>query len=325
MRLQAIFQKTGCNTLWHKILWLFCLSLSIIFGYYASMDENIVFGILVTLLTLCAFDTIDLAYFLPLGTKKRPFWLFLIFFIFFRTFFYDVMYVPSGSMTPTLLTGDYVLVKKCAYGFSKESLWPFGKLLPWLPSIQWRTPERGEAIVWTRANDAPFMYYVKRAVAISNDTYQMKDGMLWINNQISTVKKMPNQVVKYDDGNDRLINFFEETSPDKAITRLTVRDTEFGQAQADNTPLIQVPNNHFAVVGDNRTNGGSWDSRDYNQWPPMPYTQIIGKPKLVIFSTTSWSVWKSNVSWTRWILELPIRVLATFWYVRADRLFVTVK
>lgn len=308
------------KTTFYQVIKVLCIIASLIFGYYATIDENILFGIGVTILTLCAFDTLDIAYFLPLGKKKRPFWLFLTFFVIFRTFFYDVMYVPSGSMTPTLLTGDFVLVKKCAYGFNKESLWPFGKWMPWLPSYQWRTPKRGEIVVWTRATDAPFMYYVKRAVAISNDTFQMKDGMLYVNGVSSTVTKLPNSTILHDAGVNVPVNIYQETTPDKTVTRLTVRDKIFGQASKDSTPLITVPQDHFAVVGDNRMNNGSWDSRDFKEWPPMPYTQIIGKPQLILFSTTSWKVWKPDVSWTRWIIELPIRIPAIFWHMRTDRI-----
>lgn len=300
--------------------------LSLLFGYYAYLDENLIFGMAITILCLIGFDLADFAHIFPRKNgQKRSFWAFLVFLIIFRTFFYDVMFVPSGSMTPTLLTGEFILVKKCEYGFNSESMWPFGKFARFLPTVQWREPKRGEIVVWTRAHDKPLTFYVKRAVAIDGDSFQMVKGMLYINDQSSKVEKIKNGEILHDYGIYVPAQFWQETSPDGNTVRLTVRDREFGQAHSDNTPRYVVPKKHFVIVGDNRMHGGSHDSRDMSEYPPMPYSQVIGKAKFVVLSSNAWKDFKKDVGWARWIIELPYRFIMTFVKIRWDRMWLSVK
>lgn len=297
---------------------------SVALGIYAGYDGSALFGIITFLGCLLIFDASDINHLLRHG-QKRPFWWFLLILVAFRTFLFDVMYVPSGSMTPTLLTGDFVLVKKAEYGFNKESLWPLGKLLPYLPSVSWKKPKNGEIVVWTRTNDPATMFYVKRAVAISNDKLQMINGILHINDVPATVEYKGLMNIWHDSGVEKPVQIFAEKHPSTNIEKLTIRDTDFGKALNDNTSQIILPKDHFAIVGDNRTNYGSHDSRDISTFPPMPYDQIIGKPKLVLFSTTSWAKYSKDVSWGTWIRELPMRFVAVFLYLRTDRFFKSVE
>ncbi len=97
-----------------------------------------------------------------------------------RTVLFQPFTIPSGSMMPTLLVGDYIFVNKFAYGYSKYSL-PFspdffkGRLFG-------SEPKRGDVVVF-RFPPNPQIDYVKRLVGLPGDRIQMKDGTLYINDQ----------------------------------------------------------------------------------------------------------------------------------------------
>jgi signal peptidase I len=92
----------------------------------------------------------------------------------FRTFLYEAVYIPSGSMIPTLEIGDYVVVEK----------WAFGARLPFTESAQllWSTPQRGDIVVLlappgnSRGDDL-----IKRVVAVAGDEVEIRDGALVLN------------------------------------------------------------------------------------------------------------------------------------------------
>src|SRR5579885_1050299 len=126
-----------------------------------------------------------------------------------RTVAYEPFNIPSGSMVPTLLVGDYLFVSKFSYGYSRYSL-PFG-----LPLFSGRiylpfshTPERGDVAVFKLPTD-PSTDYIKRIVGLPGDHIQMKGGVLWINGQ--PVKR--ERVADYVDENGQLITRYIETLP----------------------------------------------------------------------------------------------------------------
>ena len=98
-----------------------------------------------------------------------------------RTFAYEPFNIPSGSMLPTLLIGDFLFVSKYAYGYSRHSF-PFSAL-PFSGRIFASEPERGDVIVFKHpANNED---YVKRLVGLPGDTIQMKGGLLHINGEVA--------------------------------------------------------------------------------------------------------------------------------------------
>src|ERR1700726_3963374 len=91
----------------------------------------------------------------------------------------EAYYVPSGSMQPTLLIGDELMVSKFSYGYSRYSL-PLG-LGPASPGrLFGRMPERGDVVVFRLPRD-PTQTYVKRVIGLPGDRLQMRAGRLWIN------------------------------------------------------------------------------------------------------------------------------------------------
>src|SRR5690606_15637044 len=96
----------------------------------------------------------------------------------FRSVAFEPFHIPSGSMKPTLLVGDYIFVSKYSYGFSRHSL-------PWsLPLFSGRVlctpPQRGDVVVF-RLPNAPSISFIKRVIGLPGDTVQMIDGVLYIN------------------------------------------------------------------------------------------------------------------------------------------------
>src|SRR5512135_3549192 len=97
--------------------------------------------------------------------------------LFVRTFFYEPFSIPSGSMVPTLLVGDYLFVSKFSYGYSRYSL-PFG-----LPLFSGRltvpglshSPQRGDVAVFKLPTD-PSIDYIKRIVGLPGDHIQVRHG-----------------------------------------------------------------------------------------------------------------------------------------------------
>ena len=94
----------------------------------------------------------------------------------FRTFLYEAVYIPSGSMIPTLQIGDYVIVEK----------WAYGARLPFTPTAQatWHTPKRGEIVVFLAPPGNPRDDdLIKRVVAMEGDTVEIRDGHLVVNDE----------------------------------------------------------------------------------------------------------------------------------------------
>src|SRR5487761_1660960 len=98
--------------------------------------------------------------------------------LFIRTFFYEPFSIPSASMVPTLLVGDYLFVSKFSYGYSRYSL-PFG--LPLFSGrIFFHPPHRGDVVVFKLPRD-PSVDFIKRIVGLPGDALQVKHSILYIN------------------------------------------------------------------------------------------------------------------------------------------------
>src|ERR1041385_2597913 len=115
-----------------------------------------------------------------------------------RTVAYEPFNIPSGSMIPTLLVGDYLFVSKFTFGYSRYSL-PFG-----LPLFSGRIylpfshgPERGDVAVFKLPTD-PSTDYIKRIVGLPGDHIQMRHGQLYINDQLGPRRQIDDYV--YEEG-----------------------------------------------------------------------------------------------------------------------------
>src|SRR4051794_27349760 len=98
-----------------------------------------------------------------------------------RTVAYEPFNIPSGSMIPALLVGDYLFVSKFSYGYSRYSL-PFG--LPLFSGrIMFHSPQRGDVAVFKLPTDTS-TDYIKRIVGLPGDHIQVRHGQLYINDQV---------------------------------------------------------------------------------------------------------------------------------------------
>jgi len=212
-----------------------------------------------------------------------------------RTLLFQPFTIPSGSMMPTLLVGDYLFVNKFSYGYSKYSL-PFSPNL-FSGRIFASEPKRGDIVVF-RFPPNPEIDYIKRLVGLPGDHVQVKDSILYINGQPVPRKEdgFFRADDQYDTGED--VPVFRETF-DNGVSFDTL-DSRIGTI-GDNTREFIVPEGHYFMMGDNRDN--SADSRFDVGF--VPAENLIGRASLIFFSLghdTSFSeIWKwpTNLRWDR--------------------------
>ena len=192
-----------------------------------------------------------------------------------RSFFAEPFNIPSGSMKPNLLVGDFIFVSKWSYGFSKHSL-PFS--IPLIPGkIFSKLPERGEVVVFKTPEDNR-TDYIKRVIGLPGDRIQIINGKIIINDNLILRKKLNDFIDTDKNSSIKRIRKYKEYFFNKEIEVLDITD----QGIVDNTNLYVVPEGHFFVMGDNRDN--SQDSRFTNIVGYIPIENLIGKAQFIFFS-----------------------------------------
>ena len=193
--------------------------------------------------------------------------------------------VPTGSMEPTLKTGDKLYALKCAY----DVRFPFSE---W---IVFRTGavKRGDVILF-RAPDKS-VTYVKRAVGIPGDLIEFRNGELWVN--IERMDRIPAPFREVMD------DITEQTQKTLYIENLTdvrhhmILDNRFDGHFMRSMEPIRVPPGHLFAVGDNRDN-----SNDSRYWGFVPFENLKGKAMFIWFSG-----WDSLLP-IDYDVSLPVRV-----------------
>ena len=202
-----------------------------------------------------------------------------------RTLLFEPFNIPSGSMKPTLLVGDYLFVSKFAYGYSRFSL-PFA--LPLFSGrIFERLPRRGDVVVFKLPSDNR-TDYIKRVVGLPGDHVQVRDGLVYINDKPVEVTGDGTFDDDYD-GRTVAVPQLIEQLPDGA--RHKILDLT-STGSLDNTGVYVVPPEHVFAMGDNRDN--SLDSRVENVGF-IPVENLIGRAELLFFSVNGearfWQPW----------------------------------
>ncbi|MCJ9703129.1 MULTISPECIES: signal peptidase I [unclassified Bradyrhizobium] len=197
--------------------------------------------------------------------------------ILFRFVLYQPFSIPSGSMAPTLMVGDYVFAAKYAYGYGRYSL-PFAP--PWISGRVFAAePEYGDIVVFRTAKDSS-VDYVKRVVGLPGDRIQMRQGQLILNDRPVTRAALEYGLADNACGVDGGVKVkrWRETLPNGAsyVTNDCV-DNGF----LDNTSVFTVPPGHFFVLGDNRDN--STDSR-MSTFGFVPMDNLVGKVTRIFWS-----------------------------------------
>ena len=213
-------------------------------------------------------------------------------------------FIPSGSMIPTLLVGDQLIVSKFPYGYSYLS--PSLRVLPEMPGrLLGRLPERGDiAVIKSPREHAD---YIKRVIGLPGDTVQMRNGVLWLNGvAVPKVPESPVELVVSDntdctsavDAQYRTVRAdgtpvcrmprFRETLPGGRSYDVL----DLGTYPQDNTAPEVVPEGRIFLMGDNRDN--SEDSRfpaEFGGLGMLPIENVVGRAEFLTYSVDgSWTL-----------------------------------
>ncbi|MCT7375985.1 signal peptidase I [Chelativorans salis] len=191
-----------------------------------------------------------------------------------RTLLFQPFSIPSGSMRPTLLEGDYLFVTKWAYGYSRYSL-PFSP--PIFSGRIWGSePERGDVVVF-KFPPNPSLDYIKRVIGLPGDRIQVREGQLYIND--APVEREKVGEIDNPDITEmtRPVDVYRETLPNGiSYETLDLSPNSVG----DNTREFVVPEGHYFMMGDNRDN--STDSRFSVGF--VPAENLVGRANIIFFS-----------------------------------------
>jgi signal peptidase I len=216
-----------------------------------------------------------------------------------RTFLFQPFSIPSGSMRPTLLEGDYLFVTKWAYGYSRHSL-PFSP--PLFSGRIWASePQRGDVVVF-KFPPNPSLDYIKRVIGLPGDRIQMRDGQLFING-VGVPRVKVGEINNPDITEvDRPVDVYRETLPDGvSYDTLDLTPNSIG----DNTREFMVPPGHYFMMGDNRDN--STDSRFSVGF--VPAENLVGRANVIFFSIADGA---SPLEIWKWPSEMRGSRLLTF-------------
>jgi signal peptidase I len=213
-----------------------------------------------------------------------------------RTVAFEPFNIPSGSMIPTLLVGDYLFVSKYSYGYSRFSL----PLSPPLFSgrIFGSLPARGDVAVFKLPRDNS-TDYIKRIVGLPGDRIQMKGGQLFINGEQVAREAIGDYIAEGDGPRMQLKEYLETLPGGKKHDILKASD----DGPLDNTQEYHVPEGYVFAMGDNRDN--SLDSRVLNAVGFVPVENLVGRAEFIFFSIDAsapwWEVWEwpFEIRWSR--------------------------
>jgi len=219
-----------------------------------------------------------------------------------RVVLFQPFNIPSGSMKPTLLVGDYLFVSQFSYGYSRYSL-PFSPPL-FSGRILASPLQRGDVAVFRLPKDDS-SDFIKRVIGLPGDRIRMVDGLLHING-VPVKRERIGDFIDDETGRPERVRRWRETLPNGvSYETLDLEDNGF----LDNTQEYLVPPGHYFMMGDNRDN--STDSRVLSAVGYVPFENFIGRAQIIFFSIgdgePAWHIW----SWP--------------WAVRWRRLFTIVR
>lgn len=196
----------------------------------------------------------------PLAVEyARAFFPVLLVVLLLRSFVAEPFRIPSGSMMPTLLVGDFILVNKFSYGLrlpvSNTKIIGLGE------------PERGDVVVF-RYPRQPQVDYIKRVIGLPGDRIVYKDKMLYINGE--PIAQEPVGIYKGDASNRNIGSSLRKENLMGTEHEILVRAVPGIEGE------YRVPEGHYFVMGDNRDN-----SNDSRYWGYVPEQNLVGKAFLV--------------------------------------------
>jgi signal peptidase I len=231
----------------------------------------------------------------------------------FRSFVFSPFSIPSESMLPRLMNGDFLLAAKWPYGYSNYSL-PFNA--PLIPGrVLAGEPERGDIVIFKHPIDETD--YIKRVIALPGDTVAMTGGTVILNGEalprtrISdfVIELSPNTSCKWGGrevrvGAEQIVcryTRYRQTLPGGR----TFETLDFGITPADTFAPTRVPERHMFVLGDNRDNSrdSRFEARSGDAVGIVPQDLLVGQASIIMFSTDGSAEWANPLTWftaTRW-------------------------
>jgi len=254
------------------------------------------FPLILVLITFATglFWLIDALFFAPKRKGEEPiaveyarsFFPVLFIVLVLRSFLFEPFKIPSGSMLPTLLIGDFILVSKFSYGVR-------------LPVIHTKildtgSPERGDVAVFRYPVD-PKVDFIKRVVGVPGDKIKIRDkSTLFVNGEeIKFTAVGPYEVAVSDDKVVEMARLSEELTG--VLHDILVSDTTTladGYSVPERSDAIEheweVPEGHYFMMGDNRD-----QSNDSRFWGFVPEANLVGKAKYI------WMHLNDGILWSR--------------------------
>jgi signal peptidase I len=194
--------------------------------------------------------------------------------------------IPSGSMIPTFLVGDFLIVNKFCYGYSKDSfrIGTFN-LLPFWPSekriFSKKLPERGDVVVFRNMRDKN-LNYIKRVIGIPGDKIEIINGVVHINDKPVELKEA-GEFSLMENGELTIYKKYIEKLPN-GYEHVIIKKVGFGEGHLDNVGPFFVQDEHYFMMGDNRD--CSQDSRVVEAVGNVHISQIMGRAEMIFFSSS---------------------------------------
>lgn len=210
---------------------------------------------------------------------SRSFFPIILVVLLVRSFVVEPFRIPSGSMMPTLLVGDFILVNKFAYGLR----------LPVLNSkiLDTGEPQRGDVIVF-RYPENPRVDYIKRVVGVPGDHILYRNKVLYINGEQATQSYLSTYI---GEGSGQTMTGARRLGEDLLGVKHDILIMPGRNVFGGDFEFV-VPEGQYFAMGDNRDN-----SRDSRAWGTVPEKNLVGKAFLIWMS---WD-WDKDyfVSWNR--------------------------
>ncbi len=234
-----------------------------------------------------------------------------------RTILFQPFWIPTGSMKPSLLVGDFLFVNKFSYGFSRYSC-PFS-ICPISGRLFFSEPKRGDVVVFRHPKSGKD--YIKRVIGLPGDKVRLLKGKLFINESMLDREGLPDFIeAKSEQGSMKTVpqcanepvpfgnkNCIKYQSLEKLENGKSYKILDLGQNIGDDTPDFIIGKDEYFFLGDNRDN--SLDSRFDRQFGGVglvPKEYLIGKASLILFSSSGSSIFY-------------------FWSWRKDRFFKVIR
>ena len=211
-----------------------------------------------------------------MSRKQKSDWKWFLFLILLiagiKTLIFELFFVPTGSMKPSVFPGDLIFATKYNYGYSRHSVWPFSLPLPIQGRIAKQEPTLGDIIMFKATHKKET--FVKRLIGKEHDKIQFINGKLYIN-EILVKKEF---VKSFLNDKNEICHEYTETLPNGVMYKLIEHDTRSEIHM--HSPVFFVPKDHYFFLGDNRDESG--DSRFELSY--VPSTNLVAKAGFVILS-----------------------------------------